>query len=36
MYAAKDMIELVDKAGLVIKEDINVGEYHTIFRCKKK
>lgn len=36
MYAAKDMIELVDKAGLMIKEDINVGEYHTIFICKKK
>ena len=24
MYAATDMIELVDKAGLTIKEDINV------------
>lgn len=36
MYAATDMIDMVDKAGLTITEDINVGEYHTIFRCKKK
>lgn len=36
MYAASDMIELVDKAGLKIEKDVNVGEYHTIFICKKK
>lgn len=36
MYAATDMMRLVDKAGLVIKEDMSIGEYHTIFICKKK
>jgi len=36
MYKATDLIELIDKAGMTIREDINVGEYHTIFVCKKK
>ncbi|MCF6297181.1 MAG: SAM-dependent methyltransferase [Flavobacteriaceae bacterium] len=36
MYPAKVFEKLIAKAGLVIKEDIAVGEYHTIFVCKKK
>ncbi len=36
MYESQVMKELVDQSGLVLKEDINVGEYHTIFVCKKK
>jgi len=37
MYKASEFIELIDKAGLVLKEDINqIGENHTIFICKKK
>ncbi len=36
MYPAKVFMKLIDKAGLVIKEDIKMGEYHTIFVCKKK
>ncbi len=35
MYPAEVFKQLIDKAGLVIKEDIAVGEYHTIFVCKK-
>lgn len=36
MYKATEMVELIDKSGMAIHEDINVGEYHTIFVCKKK
>lgn len=36
MYPAKVFIEIANKVGLEIKEDIKVGEYHTIFICKKK
>lgn len=36
MYPASVFMKLVDKAGLIIKEDIKMGEYHTIFVCKKK
>jgi len=35
MYPAEVFKQLIDKAGLVLKEDIAVGEYHTIFVCKK-
>lgn len=35
MYPAKVFKKLIEKAGLVIKEDLAVGEYHTIFVCKK-
>jgi len=35
MYPAEVFKQLIDKAGLLIKEDIAVGEYHTIFVCKK-
>jgi len=37
MYKAVEFIELIEAAGLVIKEDIKqVGENHTILVCKKK
>lgn len=36
MYPAKDFIKIADKAGLTIKEDLKIGEYHTILVCKKK
>lgn len=36
MYKAEVMIELIEKAGLLIKEEISpVGENHTILICKK-
>ena len=35
MYKAIELMELVNEAGLIIKEDVAVGEYHTIFVCKK-
>jgi len=35
MYHADTMKECCQKAGLAVVEDIdNIGEYHTIFRCK--
>jgi ubiquinone/menaquinone biosynthesis C-methylase UbiE len=37
MYHSKDMIELVQKTGLYIDQDIdNIGISHTLFSCKKK
>lgn len=36
MYQSGVMKELVEASGLVVKEDIQVGLYHTIFVCKKK
>ncbi len=36
MYSAEVMSKLVDRAGLMVNEDLNVGEYHTLFVCKKK
>jgi len=36
MYPADVFLKLIDEAGLVLKEDIAVGEYHTILVCKKK
>jgi hypothetical protein len=36
MYKATEMISLVNQAGLEVKEDINLGEFHTMFVCKKK
>ncbi len=35
MYPAEVFIKLIGKAGLTIKEDIPVGEYHTILVCKR-
>ncbi len=36
MYPAKVFLKLIDKAGLKLKEDLQIGEYHTILVCKKK
>ncbi len=36
MYRANVMIELIEKAGLMVQEDIALGEYHTMLICKKK
>lgn len=37
MYRAEVMIDLINKAGLIIKKEINpVGENHTILVCRKK
>ena len=36
MYPAKVFIELIDKAGLKLIDDLKAGEYHTILKCKKK
>ena len=36
MYPSTVLKNLIDQAGLELKEDIAVGEYHTIFACKKK
>ncbi len=37
MYKASEFIELIDRAGLTLVEDINqIGENHTILICKKK
>ena len=37
MYKASEFIELINKAGLQLVEDINqIGENHTILICKKK
>ena len=35
IYPAEVFIKLIKKAGLIIKEDLNIGEYHTILVCKK-
>ncbi len=36
MYKATEIAKLIDKSGMKINEDIKVGEYHTMFVCKKK
>lgn len=36
MYKATEIIDLAEKAGLIVKEDITLGEYHTMLICKKK
>lgn len=36
MYPAKVFLRLIDEAGLKLKEDIKMGEYHTILVCEKK
>jgi hypothetical protein len=36
MYPAKVFLQLIDKAGLKLIEDLKVGEYHTVLVCKKK
>ena len=36
MYPAKVLIRLAEEAGLTIKRDIPLGEYHTMFICGKE
>ena len=36
MYPASVFLRLIDKAGLKLKEDIQLGEYHTMLVCEKK
>lgn len=36
MYPARVFMKLIDKAGLKLKEDIQLGEYHTMLICEKK
>lgn len=35
MYPASIFIQLIEKAGLQLQEDIPLGEYHTMLVCKK-
>ncbi|WP_273565345.1 methyltransferase [Maribacter halichondriae] len=35
MYKATEFQELIEKAGLILKEDLPVGEFHTMFVCGK-
>lgn len=35
MYTAETMLKLVEKSGLKVMEDCALGEYHTMFVCKK-
>ncbi|HEA19577.1 hypothetical protein LCGC14_1263770 [marine sediment metagenome] len=35
MYKATEFIELIEKAGLTLEEDVQVGEFHTMLVCKK-
>jgi len=36
MYKSTELIELCQQAGLTIDQDIAIGEFHTMFICKKK
>tara|TARA_R110002012_G_scaffold57095_5_gene147027 strand:+ start:26628 stop:27695 length:1068 start_codon:yes stop_codon:yes gene_type:complete len=36
MYPASVFLKLIDKAGLKLKEDVQLGEYHTMLVCEKK
>ncbi len=36
MYPASVFLRLIDKAGLKLQEDIQLGDYHTMLVCKKK
>lgn len=35
MYKASEFIDLIGQAGLTLEEDLQVGEFHTMFVCKK-
>ncbi len=35
MYQATEFLDLIGQAGLQLKEDLSVGEFHTMFVCKK-
>lgn len=36
MYASSVFFKLIEKAGLIVSEDLQLGEYHTMLVCKKK
>lgn len=36
MYPSTVFLKLIDKAGLKLKEDVQLGEYHTMLVCEKK
>ncbi len=36
MYSSEDFKNLLNEAGLTLKVDKRLGEYHTMFVCKKK
>ena len=36
MYASSVFMKLIDQAGLRVKEDVALGEYHTMLVCGKK
>jgi hypothetical protein len=37
MYHSKDMLKLIQRAGLYVDEDIDhIGSGHTLLCCKKK
>jgi hypothetical protein len=36
MYKAEEFKTLVDESGLILVEDKKLGDYHTMFICKKK
>lgn len=36
MYPASVFIKLIEKAGLQLQEDCQIGDYHTMLVCKKK
>lgn len=36
MYKSNELMELCQQAGLTIEKDIAIGEFHTMFICKKK
>ncbi|SHI61603.1 methyltransferase [Pseudozobellia thermophila] len=36
MYKATEFIDLATKAGLTVKEDLPIGEFHTMLVCKKR
>ncbi len=35
MYKAAEFLDLIGQAGLQLQEDVSVGEFHTMFVCKK-
>ena len=36
MYPASVFLKLIDKAGLKLEKDVQLGEYHTMLVCKRK
>lgn len=36
MYKATEFMDLIGQAGLKLEEDLSVGEFHTMFVCRKR